>query len=69
MLQRAARGPKGASARLAVQLLDQATARQATRVDGTPALGPAALCTLRAADIPDTLDCAGASPWQDSRYL
>jgi hypothetical protein len=69
VLQRAARGPDGASARLAVQLLDQATARQAARVGGAAALGAAALCTLRAADIPDALDAAGDGTWQDSRYL
>jgi hypothetical protein len=72
VLERAARGPEGASARLAVQLLDQATARQARRVTDSADLGPAALCTLRAADLPDGLDATGAdeTAWQDSRrYL
>jgi hypothetical protein len=71
VLGRAARGPDGTSARLAVQLLDQATARQARRVDGTTALGPAALCTLRAADIPDELGTAAdeGARRDDGRYL
>jgi hypothetical protein len=40
LLQRAARGPEGASGRLAVHRLDQATARQAQRIDGATGLSP-----------------------------
>jgi hypothetical protein len=69
LLARAARGPGGASARLAVWLLDQATARQARRIADPGGLGPAALCTLRAADLPDELAPAGADGWRDGRYL
>jgi hypothetical protein len=69
LLDRAAHSPGGASARLAVWLLDQATARQARRIADPGGLGPAALCTLRAADLPDELAPAGADGWRDGRYL
>jgi|APPan5920702963_1055757.scaffolds.fasta_scaffold186721_1 hypothetical protein len=49
MLERAAHGPDGVPALLAVQLLDQVTARQSQRADGATALGSAALCTRCAA--------------------
>ena len=53
-LGRAGRDPADGSARLAVWLLDQATARQARRITTAPQpLEPAALCTIHAADIPD----------------
>ena len=53
-LGRAGRDPADGSARVAVWLLDQATARQARRVTrAAQPLEPAALCTIRAADIPD----------------
>jgi hypothetical protein len=45
------------SARLAVRLLDQATASQARRITTAPQpQDPAALCTIHAADIPAHLD-------------
>jgi hypothetical protein len=69
LLERAAKGAEGASARLAVWLLDQATARQARRIADPGGLGPAALCTLRAADFPDEPELAGAEAWRDGRYL
>jgi hypothetical protein len=57
VLGRALRDLAGGSARLAVRLLDQATASQARRITtaGQP-LAPAALHTIDAPDIPDHLD-------------
>ena len=69
VLDRAAGGPGGTSARLAVQLPGQATARQARRIADPGDLAPGDLCTLRADDIPGDLGTAGADARQDSRYL
>jgi AAA lid domain/ATPase family associated with various cellular activities (AAA) len=57
VLAAAESGSRAGSARLAVRLLDQATASQARRITAMPQPGdPVALSTIRPADIPARLD-------------
>jgi hypothetical protein len=75
-LAQAEGGPDGGSARLAVRLLHQVTARQARRIAAArKAQPPAALCTLCPADIPDRLsggdpaESASADDARPGQYL
>jgi hypothetical protein len=61
VLGRAQGDRAGGSARLAVWLLDQATASQARRITTVrQSPSPAALCTISAADIPDQMQLQGS---------
>jgi hypothetical protein len=54
-------GGAGGTARLAVRLLDQATASQAARITtARPPPSPTALCTISAADIPGQMQLEGS---------
>ncbi len=61
VLGRAQGDRAGGSARLAVWLLDQATASQARRITtARQSPSPATLCTISAADIPDQMQLQGS---------
>lgn len=76
VLSRAHADPPGGGARLAVRLLDKATASQARRITTAryPPT-PAALCTIRVTDIPDRLhphdpsEAASADEQWPGQYL
>jgi len=66
VLEQADAGPASGGARLAVRLLDQATARQARRVTAAAQpLPPAALGTVEATDIPGQLQPHPFGPTDD----
>ena len=66
VLEQADAGPASGGARLAVRLLDQATARQARRVTAAAQpLPPAALGTVEATDIPGHLQPHPFGPTDD----
>nr|WP_237417897.1 AAA family ATPase [Actinomadura rayongensis] len=56
LLRKTSRGPSFGNGRLMRNLLDAATARQSERLTAADAPAPADVLTLRASDLPDTLD-------------